>query len=105
MNADWEDRYQKQDMPWEKGEASPGLIDFLARHPQLPRGMVLVPGCGTGHDARAWATAGYKVTGYDLAPSAIRLAREKTAAVGQTGGIYTGRFPYGPTTSSIRLGL
>jgi SAM-dependent methyltransferase len=82
MNADWEDRYKAQDMPWEKGEPSPGLIDFLAGHPQLPLGTVLVPGCGTGHDARAWAAAGFAVTGYDIAPSAIRLSREKTASAG-----------------------
>ena len=34
----WENRYQTKDMPWEKGEASPGLVDFLASHPKLPRG-------------------------------------------------------------------
>jgi SAM-dependent methyltransferase len=78
----WETRYQTGDMPWEKGEASPGLVDFLASHPELARGTVCVPGCGTGHDARAWARAGFQVTGYDLAPSAIRLSRERTAAAG-----------------------
>jgi len=78
----WETRYQTGDMPWEKGEASPGLVDFLASHPELARGTVCVPGCGTGHDARAWARAGFQGTGYDLAPSAIRLSRERTAAAG-----------------------
>ncbi|MDB6020034.1 MAG: thiopurine S-methyltransferase [Pedosphaera sp.] len=82
--TDWEERYCSGDMPWEKGEASPGLVDFLAAHPELPRGTVCVPGCGTGHDARAWARAGFPVTGFDLAPSAIRLARERTAATGLT---------------------
>jgi SAM-dependent methyltransferase len=82
MNSDWEARYQTKDMPWEKGAPSPGLVDFLTSHPSLPRGTVLVPGCGTGHDARAWAAAGFTVTGYDIAPSAIRLGREKTAAAG-----------------------
>ncbi len=82
MTTDWEARYQSHDMPWEKGEASPGLIDFLGSHPDLKRGSVLAPGCGTGHDARAWAKAGFDVTGCDLAPSAIRLSREKTAAAG-----------------------
>jgi methyl halide transferase len=82
METDWESRYQSHDMPWEKGEPSPGLVDFLAGHPQLERGTVLVPGCGSGHDARAWAAAGFAVTGYDIAPSAIALAREKTAAAG-----------------------
>ena len=71
-------------MPWEKGEPAPGLVDFLAAHPELPRGTVLVPGCGTGHDARAWSSAGFSVTGLDLAPSAIRLAEERTRAAGLT---------------------
>ena len=80
--TDWEARYLAGDMPWEKGEASPGLVDFLAAHPEIARGTVCVPGCGTGHDARVWAAAGFDVTGCDLAPSAIRLAREKTVAAG-----------------------
>ena len=65
-----------------KGEPSPGLVDFLASHPQLERGTVLVPGCGSGHDVRAWAAAGFAATGYDIAPSAIQLSREKTASAG-----------------------
>ncbi len=67
-------------MPWEKGEPSPGLVDFLATHRRRPRGSVLVPGCGTGHDARAWAKTGFDVVGLDLAPSAIQLAKERTDA-------------------------
>ncbi len=79
---DWEERYVTGEMPWEKGEASPGLVDFLATTPGLARGTVCVPGCGTGHDARTWARAGFDAAGYDLAPSAIRLSRERTAAAG-----------------------
>jgi SAM-dependent methyltransferase len=78
--TNWEARYQANDMPWEKGEPSPGLIDFLAAHPELPRGTVCVPGCGTGHDVRAWARAGFEAEGFDLAPSAIRLSIEETTA-------------------------
>jgi SAM-dependent methyltransferase len=78
--TDWEARYQSGDMPWEKGDPSPGLVDFLSSHGELPRGTALVPGCGTGHDVRAWARAGFAATGLDLAPSAIRLAQERTAA-------------------------
>jgi len=80
--TDWEARYGIGDMPWEKGEPSPGLVDFWALHPELPRATVLVPGCGTGHDARAWASAGFRATGTDIAPSAIRLAKQKTAKAG-----------------------
>lgn len=64
-------------MPWEKGAPSPGLVDFLAAHPELPRGTVCVPGCGTGHDVRAWAQAGFEAHGFDIAPSAIRFCETK----------------------------
>src|ERR1041385_563491 len=74
----WENRYQTKDMPWEKGEPSPGLVDFLQSHPDLARGSVCVPGCGTGHDVRAWARAGFAAFGFDIAPRAIRLAAETT---------------------------
>jgi cyclopropane fatty-acyl-phospholipid synthase-like methyltransferase len=80
--TDWEARYQTGDMPWEKGEASPGLVDFLGASRKLARGTVGVPGCGSGHDVRAWAKAGFSATGFDLAPSAVKLAREKTSAAG-----------------------
>jgi SAM-dependent methyltransferase len=78
----WENRYQAHDMPWEKGEPSPGLVDFLAAHPDLPRGAVCVPGCGTGHDVREFARAGFAVFGFDLAPSAIPLAEHRTRTAG-----------------------
>ncbi|MCW5554015.1 MAG: methyltransferase domain-containing protein [Verrucomicrobiae bacterium] len=80
--ADWERRYQTRDMPWEKGAPSPGLVDFLATHRELPGETVCVPGCGTGHDVRAWARAGFRAYGYDIAPSAIRCGREGTATAG-----------------------
>jgi methyl halide transferase len=89
---DWETRYQTGDMPWEKGEPSPGLVDFLSEHRDLPRGRVLVPGCGTGHDVRAWAGAGFEVVGMDLAPSAIRLADERTRAAGLSAEFRLGNF-------------
>lgn len=78
----WEQRYQTKDMPWEKGAPSPGLVDFLAANPGLKRGTVCVPGCGTGHDAREFAKAGFETFGFDLAPSAIRLASDMTSAAG-----------------------
>jgi SAM-dependent methyltransferase len=78
----WENRYQNGDMRWEKGAPAPGLVNFLKAHPHLKRGSVAVPGCGTGHDVRAFAAMGFEAHGFDFAPSAIRLAREKTTAAG-----------------------
>jgi len=80
----WEHRYQNREMSWDKGAASPGLVDFLAAHPDLKRGTVCVPGCGTGHDAREFAKVGFETFGFDIAPSAIQLSQEKTRAAGFT---------------------
>jgi methyl halide transferase len=86
MNTEyWENRYQTKDMPWEKGEPSPGLVDFLAAHRELPGETVCVPGGGTGHDALEWAKAGFRVYGYDIAPSAIQLSTERARAAGLRG--------------------
>ena len=80
----WEQRYQTRDMPWEKGAPSPGLVDFLASHPDVKRGTVCVPGCGSGHDVQAFARAGFSASGFDLAPSAITLAGQGAQAAGLT---------------------
>lgn len=77
---DWEERYKTNDTPWEMGEPSPGLVEFLGQHPVT--GRVLVPGCGFGHDVRAIAYAGAgkaDVLGIDLASSAIQGARVLSA--------------------------
>lgn len=73
--TDWESLYQAGDTRWDKGEAAPGLIDFLARHTGVQGQTVLVPGCGRGHDARAWARAGAEVVACDLSPRAIEQAQ------------------------------
>jgi len=78
----WEQRYLTKDMPWEKGEPSPGLVDFLASNRELPGETVCVPGGGTGHDACEWAKSGFRVYGYDIAPSAIGLSAGRAHAAG-----------------------
>ncbi|MEY2407900.1 MAG: methyl halide transferase [Verrucomicrobiota bacterium] len=79
---DWEAHYQSGEMPWEKGAPSPGLVDFLDAHPELPRGTVAVPGCGLGHDVREWARAKFDVSGFDLAPSAVRVSGLRSVEAG-----------------------
>lgn len=91
----WEQRYQSGDMPWEKGAPSPGLVDFLAAHAELPRGAVCVPGCGTGHDVREFARAGFDAWGIDIAPSAIELGEAKTRAAGLKAEFHAADFLHG----------
>ena len=70
----WEQMYQEGDTHWDKGEASPCLLEWLEKGTDL-QGRVLVPGCGFGHDVRAWAEAGFSVTGMDISPTAINGAK------------------------------
>jgi hypothetical protein len=70
----WEIRYQSGDTHWNKDAPAPGLVEFLREQPELPRGHVAVPGCGFGHDVRAWAGAGFHAYGFDIAPTAVKLA-------------------------------
>jgi SAM-dependent methyltransferase len=74
--TDWENRYQVGDMPWEKGQASPPLLELLEKFQDWGSGPVLVPGCGFGHDVRALASLGIPVVGLDLAPTAVARACE-----------------------------
>jgi ubiquinone/menaquinone biosynthesis C-methylase UbiE len=49
----------------------------------LPRGArVLDLGCGTGEDALALASVGFRVHGIDVAPEMVACARRKAASVG-----------------------
>lgn len=73
MGSDWQQRYEANDTPWDKGEPSPGLMEFLEKFRLT--GRVLVPGCGAGHDVRAIARqGGNEVVGMDIAPGAAQVA-------------------------------
>ena len=75
QDRDWEALYQANETFWDHGAASPGLVDYLVANPRVSPGQALVPGCGRGHDARALAKAGWSVTGLDIAPSSVPLAK------------------------------
>lgn len=80
MSVDWNACYHEGETPWDKGEPHPALPFLLEEHRDLLEraGSLLVPGCGTGHDARFLAEAvSGPVTGLDVAEEAIRRAREK----------------------------
>src|ERR1051326_2519083 len=72
--AHWESRYEEGDTPWDHGEPSPGLIDFLDQQNYKP-GTILLPGCGAGHDCRALARHKFKVTGIDISKPAVEKAK------------------------------
>jgi len=70
----WDTRYDQQVTPWEVGTAPPALVEFAR---ELPAGCrILVPGCGSGHDARHLAEGGMEVLAIDFSESAVTLARK-----------------------------
>ncbi len=75
--TDWNQRYVDGDTPWDKGDAAPGLNDWLVGNDMDPDSRILVPGCGCGHDAHAWARAGFETTGVDLSELALNRAGER----------------------------
>ena len=59
---------------WDTGISPPELLDFIENH-KAARAIDI--GCGTGTNVITLAKAGWRVTGVDFAPRAIRLARKK----------------------------
>lgn len=65
--------------PWDTGVSPPELLDFIQNHKP---GRAIDIGCGTGTNVITLANAGWKVTGVDFAPRAIKLARQKAGRTG-----------------------
>jgi SAM-dependent methyltransferase len=58
------------------------VADWLADPVTTPPGRrAVVVGCGTGEDAALLASQGYDVTAFDVAPSAVALARRRHRGV------------------------
>lgn len=75
---DWDHRYACGDTPWDKGRAHPLIATRACEWHNHSHRHILVPGCGTGHDAAAIATAlpGSHVTAIDLSRRALDAARK-----------------------------
>lgn len=68
----------KNVLPWADRGASPGLLEFWTAHPQETRGKkALVIACGLGDDAEQLAAWGFATTAFDIAKTAIAMARRR----------------------------
>jgi ubiquinone/menaquinone biosynthesis C-methylase UbiE len=65
--------------PWDTGISPPELLDFIKTHHP---GSAIDIGCGTGTNVITLVKAGWKVTGVDFAPRALKLAKRKLNQVG-----------------------
>lgn len=71
----WETRYAAGKMPWDFRGVPRALTGWLTK--ANPPGRVLIPGCGSGYEVKAFQDAGWDVVAIDYSPAAV--ARAKTA--------------------------
>ncbi|MEU6714627.1 class I SAM-dependent methyltransferase [Nonomuraea sp. NPDC046802] len=65
--------------PWDNGPPMDELIETLK---EFTPGRAIDLGCGTGRDSVYMAQQGWRVTGVDLSPEAIKKARKRAEASG-----------------------
>jgi SAM-dependent methyltransferase len=77
----WEKRFREHFTPWDAGRVPALLEQFLKTEPRGRR--VLVPGCGSGYEVRAFAEAGHDVLAVDFAPAAVERAQKILGALSE----------------------
>jgi len=69
----WEERFRENFTPWDAGRVPEALEKFLRAEPRGQR--VLIPGCGSGYEVRAFVQTGFDVLAVDFASAAVERAR------------------------------
>jgi SAM-dependent methyltransferase len=64
-------------IPWAALAPHPALVSWLGRQPPPAGARALIIGCGLGDDAEETARRGYRVTAFDLSPTAIGHCRDR----------------------------
>lgn len=71
-------------VPWSRGEPNRFLVEWTERLDRTPRRRrdghdqrAIVVGCGFGDDAEHIAGLGFDTTAFDVAPGAVRAARQR----------------------------
>jgi len=77
----WNDSYRDGNVPWDTGRPSSELERVVTQHAIHPC-RALEIGCGTGTNCVWLAQQGFEVTGVDVAPLAIEMAKERAQAAG-----------------------
>ncbi|MGV8894351.1 MAG: methyltransferase [Burkholderiaceae bacterium] len=73
--AFWDERFDRNFTPWDKGGVPAALQDFVAQVAQVsPNAVVLIPGCGSAYEVAYLSEAGCDVTAIDFSPAAVTAA-------------------------------
>ena len=68
----WDERFEKEFMPWDKGDVTQHFKNFVASRPAAMR--CLIPGCGNAYEVALLAEKGWDVTAIDFSPAAVHRA-------------------------------
>lgn len=77
----WVKRWQREKLPWDLGHIPPDLWSFLSQEHSTPL-KVLIPGCGSGYEVRAFHETGHAVEAIDFSGPAVAHAREVLGPLG-----------------------
>ena len=72
---------------WERRTPPSDLVELIEGPDALAPGRALDLGCGTGTDSVYLARAGWDVTGIDMVPEALAIARRNAAVAGVRAGL------------------
>ncbi|MGN6485039.1 MAG: class I SAM-dependent methyltransferase, partial [Thermomicrobiales bacterium] len=73
----------KSRVPWDRGAPHRHLVEWAEREHLDGSGQrAVVVGCGTGDDAAYVASRGFATTAFDIAPTALAMARERFPGAG-----------------------
>ncbi|MFN0038412.1 MAG: methyltransferase domain-containing protein [Burkholderiales bacterium] len=75
----WDSRYRDQVTPWDAGKV-PALLQRYADN-ITPGARILIPGCGSAHEAAYLARRGFDVLAIDFSEAAIEVARKNLAGL------------------------
>jgi len=70
-------RYDADQTPWDFGGVPSATKEFLKRKSREGGNRVLIPGCGTAYEIKAFTEAGFEVTAIDLSPAAVKRAQHR----------------------------
>ncbi|MEP6503604.1 MAG: methyltransferase domain-containing protein [Betaproteobacteria bacterium] len=86
----WQDHFDRNELPWDRGAVGPHLQTWLADGTlaaDAATATIAVPGCGSGHEVLALAQRGFAVTAIDYAQGACDATRARLEAAGATADI------------------
>jgi hypothetical protein len=90
----WQDAWREGRTGWDAGE-SPPILRRLVERGELPEGLAIVPGCGSGYDVFTLAHPDRRVIGIDIAPVAaerFESLREERGIPSELARIHVGDF-------------